>query len=228
MLLILAFSPENKKRKGKKGNSVSGVSHLGGDFTGKYISKRTLKSSKLDSGAEQEEAAQGGRKSWMILLSGRCVFKRLHIVTAVRCLCFAASDDRLCKRKGKKKEAIVCSSSSENALHPVSLPLSHLPFVALFSAELDARSANIRIFSQNALQISGYGCPNANISLLIFICYGCCLNTTTAMMCFRQKTDGCWGEKFPIAHLCSLREVINKTAEFAAVDQTSCPEPTLT
>lgn len=100
MLLILALSSENKKKKRRKGNSVSGVSRLGGDFTGKYISKRTLKSSKLDSGAEKEEAAQAGRKSQMILLFGRCVFKRPRIITAVRCLCFAASDERLCKKGG--------------------------------------------------------------------------------------------------------------------------------
>lgn len=141
---------------------------MGGDFTGKYISKRTLKSSKLDSGAEKGEAAHGGRKSRMILLFGRCVFQRRRIITAVRCLCFAASDDRLCKRRGIKG-ATVFSSHSENVLHP----LSHLP---LSGAELDARTANIRIFSQNALQISGHGCQNANISLLMFVRYGCCRN----------------------------------------------------
>lgn len=69
MLLILALSSENKKERKKGKKRVSRVSRLGGDFTGKYISKRTLKSSNLDSGVEKGEAVEGGRKSRMILLS---------------------------------------------------------------------------------------------------------------------------------------------------------------
>lgn len=96
-------------------------------------------------------------------------------------------------KEGRIKGAVVFSSCSENAFQPVSLPLSHLP-LSLFSAELDARTANIRIFSQNALQISDYGCQNANISLLIFVRYGCCLNSTTTALCSRQMTGGCSGD----------------------------------